>query len=113
MTDPVDNPYGDQRVRRRRSPRSLAGALARIRGQATPQTLLASVQEHWASAAGEEIARQAVPISEQGGVVTVACASSVWAGELEMMAPSLLEKLNGRLPGGPSVAAFRFVTRPV
>jgi predicted nucleic acid-binding Zn ribbon protein len=45
-------------------------------------------------------------------VVTIACRSSVWAQELELLAPDLLEKLRAAL-GGPSGApplrGLRFV----
>jgi predicted nucleic acid-binding Zn ribbon protein len=40
-------------------------------------------------------------------VVTVACRSSVWANELELLGPELLEKVNAAL-GEPAVGQLRF-----
>lgn len=63
----------------------------------------------WPSAAGEVIAREAAPVSERGGVVTVACSASVWAQELDLMAPLLMEKLNAAITIG-EVRRLRCVT---
>jgi predicted nucleic acid-binding Zn ribbon protein len=41
-------------------------------------------------------------------VVTVACESGVWAQELELLAPDLLNRLEARL-GARSVGKLRFV----
>jgi predicted nucleic acid-binding Zn ribbon protein len=60
--------------------------------------------------AGAEIAREAEPVSERAGVVTVRCSSSVWASELSMMSARLLRSLNdGRPQGSPEVVGLRFV----
>jgi hypothetical protein len=50
-------------------------------------------------------------VSERDGVVTVACASAVWAAELELLGPELLERLNGRLGEAETalVSRLRFV----
>ena len=69
-------------------------ARAACRQSLAPATLLAAVQRAWPEAAGEAIAREAAPVAERGGVVTVACSASVWAQELDLMAPLLIEKLN-------------------
>jgi len=74
-----------------------------------PTTLLADVQGRWAQAAGEEVARHAEPVSERGGVVTIRCESAVWASELALMSPRLLEHLNeGQTGDTPRVAELRF-----
>jgi predicted nucleic acid-binding Zn ribbon protein len=78
----------------RRAPRPLASALAPLQEALAPATLLAAVQRAWPAAAGEAIAREAAPVAERGGVVTIACSASVWAQELDLMAPLLIEKLN-------------------
>jgi predicted nucleic acid-binding Zn ribbon protein len=83
----------------RRSPRSLALALDQMRDDLGPATPLAEVQRVWSEAVGATIAGEATPTSERGGVLTVSCSSSVWAQELDLMAPVLIEQLNARLRG--------------
>jgi predicted nucleic acid-binding Zn ribbon protein len=46
---------------------------------------------------GEAVAREAAPVAERSGTLTVACSSSVWAHELDLMSPQLIERLNGAL----------------
>jgi hypothetical protein len=97
---------------RRLAPRPLAEALAPVRRGLAPATTLARVQEAWPVVAGLA-AREATPVSERSGTVTFACRSSVWAGELTLMAEDLRTRLNGVLGGGSGdapVAAVRFVT---
>ena len=43
---------------------------------------------------GTAIAGEARPTAERGGDVTVSCSASVWAQELDLMAPAILERLN-------------------
>jgi predicted nucleic acid-binding Zn ribbon protein len=92
---------------RRRAPRSLAAALARVTAGLEPATALARVQGCWADVAGEAVAAVAQPVSERDGVVTVACESAVWAQELAMLSPDLLEKLDRALKDG-RVRELRF-----
>jgi len=84
---------------RRLAPRPLSTALAGVVRDAAPATLLARVQAVWTEVAGPKLALAATPVSEREGVVTVACESSVWAHELELLAPDLLAALEGRLDG--------------
>ena len=100
------------RTPQRRGLRELAHAMADLRREAAPPTLLAKVQERWSGAVGSSVAAQAMPVSEHDGVVTVACRSAVWASELSMLSETLLESLNGHLAGGRRVRALRFTTRP-
>jgi predicted nucleic acid-binding Zn ribbon protein len=93
----------------RRAPRPLASALGPLQASLAPATLLAEVQRAWPTAVGEGIAREASPVSERGGVVTVACAASVWAQELDLMAPLLIQKLNAAIAAG-EVRRLRCVT---
>lgn len=93
----------------RRAPRPLANAIAPLQDAIAPATLLAEVQRAWPDVAGAAIAREASPVSERGGVVTVACAASVWAQELDLMAPLLLAKLNAAIAVG-EVRRLRCVT---
>lgn len=95
----------------RRSPRPLAVAVEEIQSGLAPETLLAEAQAAWRAAVGDAIAEQARPISERGGVLTIACSASVWAQELDLMASSIIERLNGAL-GGPEIARIRCVTTP-
>lgn len=98
---------------RRRSPRPLAAALEPLARGLAPQTALARVQESWPRVAGSALAAEAEPVSERGGVVTLACRSSVWAQELALMAPELLARLNAEAGGEgvPELRELRFVTR--
>ncbi len=95
---------------RYREPRQIADAVHRVVEGAAPATTIARLQGLWEPVAGPVIAAEAEPVSERGGVVTVACRSAVWANELELLAPGLVEGLNGAL-GTPAVASLRFVVR--
>jgi predicted nucleic acid-binding Zn ribbon protein len=55
---------------------------------------------------GDTIAHAARPTDERQGVLTVTCSSAVWAHELDLMAPQLIERLNEAL-GTPSIHALR------
>ena len=93
-----------------KEPRQLAEALARVAAKAAPATTIARLQGCWESVAGAVIAAEAEPISERAGVVTVACRSAVWANELELLAPGLVDGLNEAL-GTTAVGSLRFVVR--
>ena len=95
----------------RRSPRPMAFALGQIRDELAPESLLADVQRAWRAAVGPTIAEEAQPTAERGGVVTVSCSASVWAQELDLMAPAILERLNRMLDSG-RVARLRCVALP-
>jgi predicted nucleic acid-binding Zn ribbon protein len=84
----------------RRSPRTLGPALAALRDDLAPETLLAAVQKAWPAAVGELISAEAAPTAERGGVVTISCSAAVWAQELDLMAPTILPRLNELLPTG-------------
>lgn len=92
---------------RRRSPRPAATALRAALEQAAPKTPLASLQAAWAQVVGERISAVAAPVSERGGEVTVNCADSVWAQELDLMQGQLLERLEERL-GERAPQSLRF-----
>ena len=93
---------------KRIAPRPLAEALEGVRREAAPTTLTAAVQAAWPGVAGETLAAAAEPVSERGGVVTVACESGVWAQELELLGPDLRERLNASLEGA-RIEKLRFV----
>ena len=92
----------------RRSPRRLELAFERLADDLAPETLLADVQRVWSQTVGPSIAGQAMPTAERGGVVTVACSASVWAQELDLMAPQIVDRLNRALSPG-SVQRLRCV----
>ena len=93
---------------RRLGPRPLAEALRGVATDASPATLTAAAQSAWPAVAGPGLAAAATPVSDRDGVVTIACESSVWAQELELLGPDLIERLNTAL-GAPRVAKLRFV----
>ena len=92
----------------RRQPRPLSDALQAAIQPLTPATPLGAIQAVWAEAVGETIADQATPVAERDGVVTIACHSSTWAQELDLLAAETLEKLRSELPEGVSVSRLRF-----
>jgi predicted nucleic acid-binding Zn ribbon protein len=91
---------------RRRGPRPLAVALEELTGAIAPATLLAEVQRAWPHAAGEAFANAAEPIAERDGVITVACASAVWAQELDLLSERVVAALNEAI-GRPAVRRLR------
>ena len=97
---------------RRLAPRSISTALQGVVRDVAPPTLLARVQAVWSEVAGERLAAAAAPVSERDGVVTFACESGIWAHELDLLAPDLLDRLERAL-GGPLVTKLRFVVSSV
>ena len=51
------------------------------------------MQAAWAGAVGEQLAAVAEPVSERAGTLTIECADTVWAQELDLMQAQLLERL--------------------
>ena len=91
----------------RREPRSPGAAFRRVVSDASPDTLLAAVQGAWRAAAGETVARQAEPVAERDGEVTIACRSATWAQELDLLQDRLRRRLNEEL-GEERVKGLRF-----
>ena len=75
-------------------------AFGELADELAPATLLAQVQRVWPATVGEAIAAEAQPTAERGGVVTVSCSASVWAQELDLMAPQIIARLNSGLADG-------------
>jgi predicted nucleic acid-binding Zn ribbon protein len=90
----------------RLAPRPLSFALEGLTAALAPATTLARVQQVWEQALGARIAEAGTPISEHDGVLTVVCADSVWAAELELMGPELVGRLNAAV-GTDSVHKLR------
>jgi predicted nucleic acid-binding Zn ribbon protein len=81
----------------RPAPRMLSSALGDLTASISPATRLARIQGVWEQAAGPAIAGSARPTAERDGVLTVTCGAAVWAQELDLMADSLIARLNGAL----------------
>ena len=75
-------------------------AFTLLADELAPQTLLADVQRAWPDVVGPSISAQAQPTAERGGVVTITCAASVWAQELDLMSVAILDRLNAALGSG-------------
>jgi predicted nucleic acid-binding Zn ribbon protein len=96
---------------RRTAPRPLAGAIEALAAGLEPATALGAVQRAWPGVVGDVIAAEARPTAERGGVVTISCHAAVWAQELDLMAPELIERLNAAL-GREAVRSLRCVATP-
>jgi predicted nucleic acid-binding Zn ribbon protein len=95
-------------VSRRRAPRQASEAIRAALTRAAPKTGLASLQAAWAEAVGPQLAAVATPVSERDGEVTIECANTVWAQELDLMQGQLLERLKVHLgESAPSRLRFR------
>jgi predicted nucleic acid-binding Zn ribbon protein len=93
---------------RRRAPRPAAAAFQKALESAAPKTALAATQTAWTDAVGEQLAAVARPAAERDGVLTVECASAVWAQELDLMQAQLLDRLRGKLgERAPETLKFR------
>jgi predicted nucleic acid-binding Zn ribbon protein len=95
-------------VNRRRAPRPVASAVQSAMERAGPATLLASVQRAWVGAVGEAVAREATPVGERDGVITVACRSSTWAQELDLLGDQILARIRAELPSDSGLERLRF-----
>jgi predicted nucleic acid-binding Zn ribbon protein len=92
----------------RRAPRPIGAALETVLSGAEPATLLAAVQSAWPGAVGEAVAREATPVAERDGVVTVACRSATWAQELDLLGVQILSQVRQNLPDWATLEAIRF-----
>jgi hypothetical protein len=82
---------------------ALPGSLAQ---RLPPAELLAA----WRAAAGEGLARRALPVSlEKGGVLVVAVSGAAWKQELSLMGPELCQKL---AQAGHPVQRLKLVSAP-
>jgi predicted nucleic acid-binding Zn ribbon protein len=95
----------------RRAPRRMGDVIGDLTSRLQPQTTLADVQRVWPGAVGPVVAREATPTTERDGTLTVACRSSVWAQELDLMGPELVARLNAQL-GGERITGLRCVASP-
>ncbi len=98
-------------MKRRRAPRAFGPAVERAAAAVMPKTLIAEVQRVWPAAAGPALAAAATPVSEHAGVVRVRCGSGVWAQQLDLLSPQVVEALNREL-GRQAVTGLRADARP-
>jgi predicted nucleic acid-binding Zn ribbon protein len=96
---------------RRRELRPAGQAIAALADRLAPQTALADVQRVWPDAVGDVIAAQAEPTAARDGVLTVTCASAVWAQELDLMGPELVGRINAMM-GAQTVHSLRCSSAP-
>ena len=96
---------------KRRAPRGAGDAILALADQIAPLTPLSEIQRAWKMVAGDAIARNAQPTAERAGTVTITCASSVWAQELDLLSPDLIERLNDAL-SACSVTSLRCQAAP-
>jgi predicted nucleic acid-binding Zn ribbon protein len=81
----------------RRAPRPLGPALEQLLARLAPASTLAAVQGAWAGAVGPAVSAHGFPARERDGVLTVVCDEAVWASEIELMGPELVEAINAAL----------------
>jgi hypothetical protein len=96
---------------RRRSPRPIAGALARIRGDWQPPSPLGRAQSAWdeigrvwadvIGAHGPYIMERTTLVSLKAGVLTVSCSEAGVAESLQVESERVLVRLNDQLEGEP------------
>ena len=98
-------------MRRRPEPRPAASAIAALTERLAPVSALATIQRVWPDVVGAAIAAQATPTSERAGVLTVTCASAVWAQELDLMGPDLAARINAAA-GADLVSSLRCSSAP-
>lgn len=81
----------------RLAPRPFSLALSGLTVALAPATTLARVQQAWEQTVGAVIAEAGLPTAERDGVLTITCADSVWAAELDLMGSELVGRLNETL----------------
>jgi predicted nucleic acid-binding Zn ribbon protein len=86
----------------------MAAAIGDVLERTSPATILAAVQRVWPTAVGEAIAREATPVSERAGVVTVACRSGTWAQELDLLGDEIAARIRAELGDSAALEGLRF-----
>ncbi len=100
------------RRRHRRDPVGIGDMLGRATRAFTRagDSVLTSVRAAWTEATGPGMVDHAYPIRRsRAGVVTVACADSVWAHEMDMRRDEIEARLAEILGDSEAVAGLRFV----
>jgi hypothetical protein len=94
--------------RTRRSEPTTLGALLSRSALSRPRDNVG--RELWALSVGERVAARTEPVEIRQGVLWVRVSSSVWAQELSLLAPSIIERLREH---HVVLSALRFTTGPV
>jgi predicted nucleic acid-binding Zn ribbon protein len=90
----------------------LAAALAQVTASLKPSSDLAAAQAAWDGVVGAAIAAHATPVGARSGVLEVVCDEAVWAAELELMGPDLVDRLEHAL-GRRAITSLRCRTGPL
>jgi hypothetical protein len=108
---------GKRKHRRRLdAPEPLAEVLDRAGENRFARKQLPVPLSQWRAAVGPRIADRARPIALERGVLVVKVVTSVWANELSMLAPQIIEKLAKPSPTGApgiEVKSLRFRVGPL
>ncbi|MGH0034442.1 MAG: DUF721 domain-containing protein [Myxococcota bacterium] len=98
------------RGRRRRSqPRELGGVIGQVLDDLGLDSAASAfrIAERWSDWVGEDVARHCRPVQVRGRVLEAEVESSVWAQQLQMRRPAILEALRREL-GDEAPAELRF-----
>lgn len=93
-----------------KAPEGLDAVLARAGENRFAKTSLAVPPRVWNEAVGLKVAERARPETLERGILTVRVATSVWAHELSLLAPTILERLRSH---GVAARELRFKTAPI
>lgn len=98
---------------RKAAPEALGAVVEREFGRlASGRPLGIGVITAWRRAVGDRVARRALPIRERAGTLTVRVETGPWLTELQMLAPSILERLQSQAGCG-RLRALRFEVGPL
>jgi hypothetical protein len=92
------------------APEALEGVLARAGEDRFAKSRAPIPHAEWRAAVGGRIADRARPVAIERAVLVVKVATSVWANELQMLAPELVLRLKQR---GYAIDALRFRVGPL
>jgi len=94
--------------RRQGSPEAIKSIVGREFGRMTSgRELPAAVATGWRAAVGDQVAHRALPVRLQRGTLLVRVANSTWLAELQLLAPSIVQKL-ALMAGCAKVERLRF-----
>jgi len=106
-----------RRPRRRGQPRAIGGVVGQILDDLGLDSAAAAfrIGERWSEVVGPEVARHCRPVAIRGPVLEAEVESSVWAQQLQMRRPAILEALRREFgDGAPQEVRFRvgYTRRP-
>jgi predicted nucleic acid-binding Zn ribbon protein len=86
----------------------LSEAIGRLVEEIAPQTPEARIESVWVSVVGPAMAKATRPAGLRGGVLTVRCDASVYAQELQLLSPRVIEALDSKL-GDSGISSLRCI----